>query len=88
MATFITKPRRWGKSINLDMLKTFLEIEVDEYGNKKFENSNKMLFTGEATSLDTKSAKNTKPLKISQINNSEYMEYQGKYHVIFVDLRM
>ncbi|MDJ1256667.1 MAG: hypothetical protein MRQ11_04385 [Candidatus Midichloria mitochondrii] len=44
-----------------------------------------MLFTGEATSLDTKSAKNTKPLKISQINNSEYMEYHGKYPVIFAD---
>ena len=30
----ITRPRRWGKSSNISMLKTFLEIEVDEYGNE------------------------------------------------------
>ena len=30
----ITKPRRWGKSSNMSMLKTFLEIEVDEHGNE------------------------------------------------------
>ena len=30
----ITRPRRWGKSSNMSMLKTFLEIEVDEYGNE------------------------------------------------------
>ncbi len=30
----ITRPRRWGKSSNMSMLKTFLEIEVDEHGNE------------------------------------------------------
>ena len=30
----ITRPRRWGKTLNMDMLKTFLEIEVDENGYK------------------------------------------------------
>ena len=30
----ITRPRRWGKSSNMNMLKTFLEIEVDEHGNE------------------------------------------------------
>ena len=28
----ITRPRRWGKSLNMDMLKRFLAIEVDEQG--------------------------------------------------------
>lgn len=30
----ITYPRRWGKTINMDMLKTFLELEVDEHGKE------------------------------------------------------
>ena len=25
-------PRRWGKSVNLDMLKRFLEINIDKNG--------------------------------------------------------
>ena len=28
----LTRPRRWGKSLNMDMLGHFLEIEVDEQG--------------------------------------------------------
>jgi predicted hydrocarbon binding protein len=35
----VTCPRRWGKSINMDMVKTFLEIELDNdkkrYKDKK-----------------------------------------------------
>ncbi|CAG8836501.1 20258_t:CDS:2, partial [Racocetra persica] len=29
----ITRPRRWGKSLNLNMLKTFFEVTVDKSGN-------------------------------------------------------
>ena len=30
----ITCPRRWSKSINMDMIKTFFEIEADTNGNR------------------------------------------------------
>ena len=29
----ITRPRRWGKSSNMSLLQTFLELEVDKAGN-------------------------------------------------------
>ena len=32
----ITRPRRWGKTLNMDMLKTFFEIEIDKSRKKKF----------------------------------------------------
>ncbi|MDJ1305274.1 MAG: AAA family ATPase [Candidatus Midichloria sp.] len=41
----ITRPRRWGKSLNLDILKDFLSIEVDEDGHPIESNSNRVLFT-------------------------------------------
>lgn len=49
----ITCPRRWGKSINMDMIKTFLEIQVDENGNKHLDKTkcpNYKLFRGEINS--------------------------------------
>ena len=47
-ANLITRPPRWGKSLNMDMLKTFLEPDVDENGNFDFSkgNKNKKLFEG------------------------------------------
>ena len=30
----ITRPRRWGKSSNMSLLKTFLELEVDQEGKE------------------------------------------------------
>ncbi|MDJ1406944.1 MAG: hypothetical protein MRQ13_00860 [Candidatus Midichloria sp.] len=57
-ATYITRPRRWGKTTSLDMLRTFLEVEVDEYGNKRAENSNKVLFTGGVIDIGANNTKN------------------------------
>jgi len=41
----ITFPRRWGKSLNLSMLKYFFGIEVDENGTKLDQNPHKNLFS-------------------------------------------
>ena len=41
----ITRPRRWGKSINMDMFRCFVEAEVDEFGNDQDHNKYHSLFT-------------------------------------------
>ncbi|MFU7503115.1 MAG: AAA family ATPase [Candidatus Tisiphia sp.] len=44
----ITRPRRWGKSLNMDMIRRFFEIEIDEQENPlalEYQNNIK-LFTG------------------------------------------
>ena len=43
IVTLLTRPRRFGKSLNLSMLKTFFEMELDEDGNIK---DNSRYFTG------------------------------------------
>ena len=50
----ITRPRRWGKSLNMDMLKSFLEIEVDVNGNRieAKDCRNRKLFFGGDVDLD------------------------------------
>lgn len=64
------------------MLKTFLEVEVDECGNKKAENSNnKALFTGSTIGIGANNTRKLEPLKISQVNNGEYLKHQGLYPV-------
>ncbi|WHQ47228.1 MAG: hypothetical protein MTP17_02030 [Candidatus Midichloria sp.] len=42
----ITRPCRWGKTLNMDMLKTFLEIKIDNHGVLLNENHNRILFGG------------------------------------------
>ena len=42
----ITRPRRWGKTLNMQMLQTFLEIEVDEVGKKMVKPNNHRYFDG------------------------------------------
>ncbi len=45
----ITRPRRWGKTLNMDMLKTFLEIEVNKNGDIKLQKNNQNYFNGTNT---------------------------------------
>ena len=75
----ITRPRRWGKSLNMDMLKRFLSIEVDEQGAPlpQEESLNRKLFVGGKVELDSGDTKLLEPLKIS--SDPASMKYQGKF---------
>lgn len=85
----ITRPRRWGKSMNMSMLQKFLEIETDENGVILAEESiNHKLFTGGEIDLGLPSGKTKilKPLKIA--NCIDIIEdYQGKFPVILISFK-
>ena len=80
----ITRPRRWGKSLNMDMLKTFLEIEVDKSGQRlsKEESSNFRFFHGGSVKISDNESKKLGKLKIS--DDTQCMSKLGKYPVILV----
>jgi adenosyl cobinamide kinase/adenosyl cobinamide phosphate guanylyltransferase len=71
----ITRPRRWGKSLNIDMLKKFLELEVDIHGTPVKQNSNACYFTKESE----------RKLKISDAmsDDQDLKNSQGNYPVIY-----
>ncbi|MEO1219069.1 MAG: AAA family ATPase [Bacteroidota bacterium] len=80
----ITRPRRWGKSLNMDMLNRFLAIEVDEQGNPlpQAQCRNHKLFAGGEVALEFGESKVLKPLKIS--NYPGLMKHQGQHPVISI----
>ena len=90
----ITMPRRWGKSLNLDMFKRFLSIEEMDSKTKEL---NKQIFKQSIkTNLDkTKSQLNisTTQIKITdeniigQTKVIDSLELQGQYPVIFIDFK-
>eukprot|EP01041_Mallomonas_annulata_P009069 gene9069-18789_t len=72
----LTMPRRWGKTLNMDMLRRFLSIETDLQSGlitPHRETDNFKLF-------------NNNNLKIVSDNNS-MKQYHGKFPVIFLDLK-
>ena len=84
----ITRPRRWGKSLNMDMLRCFLSIEVDQQGVPlpKEQCSNHPLFAGGEVRLVTGQSKQLSALKIAQ--HQELMAtYQGQFPVISLGFR-
>ena len=85
----ITCPRRWGKSINMSMIETFLEIELDSEGNQsivKTDRNNYKLFLGELKSISSFYENLEAPLNISKYE--DIMEnYLGEFPVISIDLK-
>ncbi|MCC8397725.1 MAG: ATP-binding protein, partial [Rickettsia endosymbiont of Labidopullus appendiculatus] len=83
----ITRPRRWGKSLNMNMLQKFFEIEVDQNGVPlpTEDRVNNKLFTGGEIDLGIKGKRTLEPLKI---NGNEYaMAQQGNYPVILLNFK-
>eukprot|EP00919_Chromeraceae_sp_WS-2016_P028244 GHVR01066828.1.p1 GENE.GHVR01066828.1~~GHVR01066828.1.p1 ORF type:complete len:814 (+),score=99.18 GHVR01066828.1:57-2498(+) len=95
-AILITYPRRWGKSLNLDTLKVFFEIESTN-GNKNKEKEESFIYSFIPGFLKTnqphdnisinKKLFTDHNLKITQVSNGQYMQYQGKYPVISFSLK-
>ena len=83
----ITRPRRWGKSLNMDMLKRFLSLEVDQQGTPLSPRTslNRKLFVGGKVKLVAGDTKLLEPLKIS--HDPAAMKYQGKFPVISLGLK-
>ncbi|MES2504534.1 MAG: AAA family ATPase [Myxococcota bacterium] len=80
-AILVTRPRRWGKTLNLSMLSYFLNRVVDtngdEFPDDEQKNSHRSLFKG---------------LKIegeagSDANKTFVEQHQGKYPVIFMSFK-
>ncbi|MEL6412875.1 MAG: AAA family ATPase, partial [Bacteroidota bacterium] len=87
-AILITRPRRWGKSLNMDMLGRFLAIEVDENGVPlpPAQSLNRKLFLGGEVDIRPGKTKQLAPLKIAQYD--EVVEdYQGQFPVISLGLK-
>ncbi len=86
----ITRPRRWGKSLNMNMLQKFFEIEVDEDGDclALEQRVNDKLFVGGRVDLGlaTGRKKLLKQLQIAQ-HSDIISEYQGQFPVISINFK-
>ncbi|MGC0371947.1 MAG: hypothetical protein DGJ47_000648 [Rickettsiaceae bacterium] len=83
----LTFPRRWGKSVNLDMLAKFHAIQTDQQGNvlEKENTDNYKLFAGGL--VENKFGKDHKLPPLNIAFNSEMMQQQGQSPVIYLDLK-
>ncbi len=86
----ITRPRRWGKSLNMNMLQKFFEIEVDQNGERLLHEhrvNNKLFVGGEVDlGLATGRKKLLKQLQIAQ-HSDIISEYQGQFPVISINFK-
>eukprot|EP00924_Labyrinthula_sp_SR-Ha-C_P010205 snap_masked-scaffold_23-processed-gene-0.26-mRNA-1 protein AED:1.00 eAED:1.00 QI:0/0/0/0/1/1/2/0/691 len=88
----IAMPRRWGKTVNLDMLKRFLEIQVDSKGEpiSEEENDNYKLFAGGQIDGDIRGKREIFPLNIAKtklFGVTDSLTKQGTYPVIHADFK-
>ena len=83
----ITRPRRWGKSLNLDMLGRFLAIEVDQHGTPiaQEDSLNRKLFAGGEVVYE-EAPQQLAPLNIATQERLMRV-YQGKSPVISLGLK-
>ncbi len=83
----IARPRRWGKSLNMNMLQKFFEIEVDQSGTPlpPEQKINDKLFTGGIADLGFGETKELKPLKIAGVANA--IKRQGQFPVISISFK-
>ena len=83
----ITRPRRWGKSLNMNMLGRFLAIEVDQHGTPiaQEDSLNRKLFAGGEVVYE-EATKQLAPLKIATQERLMRV-YQGKFPVISLGLK-
>lgn len=99
----LTCPRRWGKSLNMSMIKTFFQPDADDlsrYKNGRYD------FIGEYRSFndlnqsykgankflkyfigDTFSNSKKKLLPLEISKHSDYLLYEGQHPVIYLDLK-
>ena len=84
----ITRPRRWGKSLNMDMLMRFLAIEVDKEGKRlpTAKCLNRKLFLGGTASLPGYSPAQLQPLAIAQ-HGALVQTHLGQHPVISLGLK-
>eukprot|EP00924_Labyrinthula_sp_SR-Ha-C_P014242 snap_masked-scaffold_59-processed-gene-0.86-mRNA-1 protein AED:1.00 eAED:1.00 QI:0/0/0/0/1/1/2/0/686 len=88
----ISMPRRWGKTINLDMLKRFLEIQVDSKGEpiSEKESDNYKLFAGGQIDAGIRGKREIFPLNIAKtklFGVTDSLTIQGTYPVIHADFK-
>ena len=91
-ALLLAMPRRWGKTVNLDMLRRFLEIPVDDNGESidKSCTDNHKLFAGGRVDGGIRGEIMLSPLKISDANlfgATKASSVQGTYPVIYIDFK-
>ena len=88
----IAMPRRWGKTVNLDMLKRFLEITVDINGEpiSREDTDNYKLFAGGQIDAGMRGKVDLPPLKIADailFDETKALDLQGTHPVIYIDFK-
>lgn len=94
----ITYPRGWGKTLNLNMLKVFFELENADCRREKSVTMDNSWFSNffwfwkksDLEIIDKNITCNKdifEPLFINSVNSGHYMKYQGSYPVIYISLK-
>lgn len=86
-AILITRPRRWGKSLNMSMLKYFFHPEVDKEGKPLDggKNPNRRMFQGTLVADQTTVIKYQDTGALSTVNIIDH--FQGQHPTILLSLK-